>query len=157
MNHGLSDQIRAVAVEKFVQPAIRAGKAQFSVAAKDVMHLLRPSGFPAGNWSQICTAIQAEKFLRAYGLEIEGVDGPPKKQGPRVVVRYRVVDPAMQAAPVKGSSLEQQTGLLEEETPSERARRLTGRLSGLLKEELAAYGGGEAFLRWVRSEDEDAA
>jgi hypothetical protein len=156
MNHGLSDQIRAVAVEKFVQPAIRAGKVQFSVAARDVMHLLRPSGFPAGNWSQICTAIQAEKFLRAYGLEIEGVDGPPKKQGPRVVVRYRVVDPAMQTAAVRASHVEKSTWAVEE-TPSERARRLTGRLSGLLKEELASYGGGEAFLRWVRSEDEDAA
>jgi hypothetical protein len=27
----------------------------------------------------------------------------------------------------------------------------------LLKEELAKYGGGEAFLRWVRSEDEESA
>jgi hypothetical protein len=34
---------------------------------------------------------------------------------------------------------------------------LTERISGLLKEELAEYGGGEAFLRWVRSDDEDAA
>jgi hypothetical protein len=25
----------------------------------------------------------------------------------------------------------------------------------LLKEELAEYGGGEAFIRWMRSEDED--
>jgi hypothetical protein len=34
---------------------------------------------------------------------------------------------------------------------------LTEKLRGLLKEELAEYGGGEAFLRWIRSEDEDAA
>lgn len=45
---------------------------------------------------------------------------------------------------------------LGEETPEEWAHRLTGKLFGLLKEELAEYGGGEAFLRWVRSEDEDA-
>jgi hypothetical protein len=44
-----------------------------------------------------------------------------------------------------------------EEDPTARAFRLTEKLRGLLKEELAEYGGGEAFLRWVRSEDEDAA
>jgi hypothetical protein len=44
-----------------------------------------------------------------------------------------------------------------QESPEEWAHRLTGKLFGLLKEELAEYGGGEAFLRWVRSEDEDAA
>jgi hypothetical protein len=43
------------------------------------------------------------------------------------------------------------------ETPSERAFRLTEKMRGLLKEELAEYGGGEAFLRWIRSEEEDAA
>jgi hypothetical protein len=32
---------------------------------------------------------------------------------------------------------------------------LTGKLFGLLKDELAAYGGGEAFLKWVRSEDDE--
>lgn len=43
----------------------------------------------------------------------------------------------------------------EEETPEAWAHRLTEKLCGLLKEEMAAYGGGEAFLRWVRSEDGD--
>jgi hypothetical protein len=43
------------------------------------------------------------------------------------------------------------------ETPSERAHRLTEKMRGLLKEEIAEYGGGEAFLRWVRGYDEDAA
>jgi hypothetical protein len=42
-----------------------------------------------------------------------------------------------------------------DETPSERAFRLTEKLRGLLKEELAEYGGGEAFLRWVRGYDEE--
>jgi hypothetical protein len=35
-----------------------------------------------------------------------------------------------------------------------KAERLTERLRGLLQEELAEYGGGEAFLRWIRSDDE---
>jgi hypothetical protein len=45
----------------------------------------------------------------------------------------------------------------DQEDPAARAFRLTEKLRGLLKEEFAAAGGGEAFLRWVRSEDEDAA
>jgi hypothetical protein len=44
----------------------------------------------------------------------------------------------------------------EEETPEARAHRLTGKLCGLLREEIAAAGGAEAFLRWVRSDDADA-
>jgi hypothetical protein len=43
-----------------------------------------------------------------------------------------------------------------DETPEEWAHRVTGKLRGLLKEEMAAFGGGEAFLRWVRSGDEGA-
>jgi hypothetical protein len=30
-------------------------------------------------------------------------------------------------------------------------------MRGLLKDELAEYGGGEAFLRWVRGYDEEEA
>ena len=43
-----------------------------------------------------------------------------------------------------------------EEDVEARVPRLTGRLCGLLKDELAEYGGGEAFLRWVRSDHDDA-
>lgn len=45
----------------------------------------------------------------------------------------------------------------ETETPSQRAFRLTERVRGLLKDEIAAFGGTEAFMRWVRSDEEDAA
>jgi hypothetical protein len=155
MNHGLSDQVRSVAADKYVEPAIRAGKLRFSVAVRDLMRDLEPMGFPARNWPQICTAIQAEKFLRAHRIEIEAVDGPPKKQSPTVVVRYRVQGASAEPASAEeraSSELKSQP----EEDPAARALRLTEKLRGLLKEEFAAYGGGEAFLRWVRSEDEDA-
>lgn len=46
---------------------------------------------------------------------------------------------------------------LDDESSEAWALRLTERLRGLLKEELAEYGGGEAFLKWIRSEDEDGA
>jgi uncharacterized membrane protein len=44
-----------------------------------------------------------------------------------------------------------------QEEPGAEAERLTERQRGLLKEKLTEYGGGEAFLRRVRSEDEENA
>ncbi len=153
INFGLSDQVRSVARNKYVEPAIRAGKTRVSVAARDLMDDLRPMGFPDKNWHQICSAIQAEKFLRANDLEIEGVDGPPSGTSSTVVVHYRV-------AGTSGSTGGRTPGTQSivpppGETPEEWAHRMTGKIFGLMKDEFAAFGGGEAFLRWVRSENED--
>lgn len=155
MNFGLSDQVRSVASEKYVIPAIRAGKSEFSVAVRDLMRHLEPLGFPARNWPQVCTAIQAEKFLRAHGLVIEGVDGPPKKLSTTVVVRYRVANPEANTGSTGLQAKLKQASLVE--TPEEWAHRVTGKLCGLMKDEIAAMGGGEAFLRWVRGYDEEDA
>ena len=156
MNHGLSDQVRAVALEKYVHPAVRAGKDRFSVAVRDLMQDLQAEGFPPRNWPQICTAIQAEKFLRANGLEIEAVDGPPKKQSPTVVVRYRVANPELHSV-LMGTAPKSMQSTSTEETPEEWAHRMTGKLCGLMKDEIAAMGGSEAFLRWARGYDEEDA
>ena len=43
----------------------------------------------------------------------------------------------------------------QNESSKDRASRLTESLCGLLREEIAEHGGAEAFVRWVRSEDED--
>jgi hypothetical protein len=155
MRHGLSDQVRALAMERYIEPAKRAGKMQFAIAVRDLMQELRPQGFPADNWRQVCTAIRAEKFLRSSGLEIESVDGPPSKSSPTVVVRYRVAIPGAPIEPAEMPSSTRQSDN-NEETPEERAHRLTGKIFGLLKDELAEYGGGEAFLRWIRSDDDEA-
>jgi hypothetical protein len=155
MNYGLSDQVRSVASEKYVLPAIRAGKSEFSVAVRDLMRHLEPLGFPSRNWPQVCTAIQTGKFLRAHGLVIEGVDGPPKKLSTTVVVRYRVANPEANFGSTGiQTKLEQASPA---ETPEEWAHRVTGKLCGLMKDEIAAMGGGEAFLRWVRGYDEEDA
>jgi len=156
MNFGLSDQVRTMARAKYVHPALLAGKRQFSIPVRDLMQALETDGFPGRNTPQVCSALQTSKFLRENGLEIEGVDGPPSKMSTTVVVRYRVAKPL--ATPSKEITLPESTGVeARDETPEEWAHRLTERISGLLKEELAEYGGGEAFLRWVRSDDEDAA
>ena len=155
MNMGLSDQVRAVAQERYVKPAILAGKLSFSIRVRDLLAALQGTGFPPGHTPQICSALQTAKFLRENGLEIESVDGPPSKVSPTVVVRYRVAKSAGQFA-AKEESAEKAAQRMEE-TPEERAFRLTEKLRGLLKEELAEYGGGEAFLRWVRGYDEEDA
>jgi hypothetical protein len=155
-NHGLSDQVRTVAQAKYVQPAIQSGKKHFCIRVKDLLVDLQTDGFPARNTPQVCTALQTSKFLRENGLEIEGVDGPPSKMSTTVVVRYRVASPV--EPPARAENQLGGGGMRpQEEDPSDRAFRLTEKLRGLLKEELAEYGGGEAFLRWIRSEDEDAA
>jgi hypothetical protein len=154
MGIGSSDLVRTVAVEKYVQPAILAGKKQFSVAVRDIMKDLQVRGFPAGNYPQVCTALRTGKFLKENGIEIEGIDGPPSGLSTTVVVRYRVKNP--HTHPGHDSNLEpaNPTSLQGAEGPAEKALRLTEKLRGLLKTELEEYGGGEAFLRWVRAEDE---
>jgi bisphosphoglycerate-dependent phosphoglycerate mutase len=88
-------------------------------------------------------------------LVIEGVDGPPKKLSTTVVVRYRVANPeANTGSTGLKEKLEQASPV---ETPEEWALRVTGKLCGLMKDEIAAMGGGEAFLRWVRGYDEEDA
>lgn len=154
MNHGLSDQVRSRAKAMYVEPAISKGMCQFSIPVKDLLRDLQANGFPANHARQVCTAITSRKFLRENSLEIEDVDGPPSKTSPTVVVHYNVPDshPNLSAS-VQGSSAAPTT--LSEETPEEWAHRMTGKIRGLLKEELAEYGGGEAFLRWVRGYDEE--
>ncbi len=154
MKQGSSDLVRAMVSERHVLPALQGGKSHFSVAVKDVLADLVANGFPPGNTPQVCTAMRKKSFLREHGIEIEGIDGPPSKMSTTVVYRYRRADQRQRPA----RPMEQPTTTAAgAETPEEWAHRLAGKLSGLLKEELAEYGGGEAFLRWVRSEDEDAA
>ena len=156
MSHGSSEQVRAVALEKFMQPALRAGRTHFSVAVKDLMENLAAQGFPSGNTPQVCSALRKKAFLREHGLEIEGIDGPPSKMSTTVVVRYRVVHPGAQSID-KSNPMAREPKQPDQEDPDAWAQRLTERLRGLLKEELAEYGGGEGFMRWIRSEDEEVA
>ncbi len=159
MGIGSSDLVRTVAAEKYVQPAILAGKTQFSVAVRDVMKDLQGRGFPAANYPQICTALKTGKFLKQNGLEIEGIDGPPSGLSTTVVVHYRVtgVQPRPAAKPGSGSPTVQDTPdtSMPAETSAAKAARLIGKLHGLLHEEYKEYGGADGFIRWVRGWDED--
>jgi len=155
MNHGLSDQVRELALQKYIHPALLAGKERISVSVRDLMQDLQRKGFPARNWPQICTAIQTDRFLRTNGLVIESVEGPPSKLSTTVVVRYKLASakpPSAAHEPPGETQIERRD---ENETPEEWANRVTGKIRGLLKNEIAQFGGAEGFIRWVRSEDGD--
>jgi hypothetical protein len=150
-NGNLSDQVRNLAKTTFVKPAYSNGEREFAIPVRELMDNLERNGFPRNHTPQICSALQTGKFLRENGLEIISVDGPKSKTSTTVVFHYRIV----------GSRIEpdqkQPSAKNESEEPVSRAKRLTGKLRGLLRSEIAEHGGAEAFMRWVRSEDEDAA
>ena len=147
---GWSEKIRTIARKRYVEPAIRSGKQEFSIGVKEMRDILIPMGFSAANTPQVCSAIQSERFLRdgEKRLEIVAVDGPPSKQSTTVVVHYRIAgtSPADRAMARSGP-----------EDAEARAMHVAQRIRGLLKEELAEYGGGEAFLKWIRSEEGERA
>jgi hypothetical protein len=139
-----SDRVREIVLRKYVRPVIEAGGLQVSISARDVLKDAEASeDFPRGRTPLVCNVLQSQKLLQDAGLEIEAIDGPPSRQSRTVVVHYRVIG---------GSRSHQGKG--NTETPAERAQRLTEKLRGLLKNELAEYGGAEGFIRWVRSDDE---
>ncbi|GGH13228.1 hypothetical protein [Silvibacterium dinghuense] len=150
----LSDKVREVAVSMYIRPARKSGKNEFSIPVRGLSETLDGEGFPRNHIPQICSAIQAQKFLREQNLEIVRVDGPEKKQGTTVVVHYRVIREnggsiSRSIMPPSDSSII--------ETPKDKADRLIAKIRGVLRDEIASYGGAEGFIRWVRSEeDEDA-
>lgn len=158
MESGLSQRIRDLAKTNYVAPARSAGKDRFSIRVTDIRNDLRSGagGFPPSHNAQICSALKTTKFLRDNGLEIERVDGPPSGQSSTVVFHYRVSSSGKKdSAPANDAGTGQPS--IPTEDPSSRAFRLTEKLRGILKEELAEYGGAEGFMRWIRADDEDAA
>jgi hypothetical protein len=150
----LSDKIRDLVRVKYIGPAIRAGSETISIRVRDILTDLSNEGFPGkGHTPIICSALQTSKFLRENGLEIEGVEGPPSKRSPTVVIRYLVAKPGFLPSCHGGDTSQRPAA----EPPTDRALRLTEKLRGILRDELSEYGGGQAFLHWVRAEDENAA
>jgi len=146
-----SQLVRDIAVEHFVRPAKAQGLKEVIIPVRKLRDLLVPNGFPAKNIPQICSALEANAFRHANGFESVSVEGPASKRSTTVVFHFffpRIEKDAMPSDEKPEEQIEDSAAW---------AKRLTGKLRGLLKEELAAYGGGEAFIKWMRSEDEDAA
>lgn len=146
MDLRLADQVRAMALLKYVGPAKKAGSTEFSIAVKDLLKDLETVNFPLNYTPLVCNSIKTKNFQQENNLEITRIEGPKSQTGTRVIVHYRIVG----AGDTVGNAA-------HNESLSDRARRLTEGLRGLLKKELAGKGGAEGFIQWVRSEDGDAA
>jgi len=151
-----SDRVREIVREKYVRPALQAGKIRVSIRARDVLRDAEATeGFPRGRTPLVCNVLTSQKLLRETGLEIESVDGPESRQSRTVVVHYRLMKPSAHVSGHTSSAVSAPPEVVIE-TPAERAKRLTGRLAGLLKDELAEYGGAEGFIRWIRYDKKPA-
>ncbi len=150
-----SDRVREIVRKEYVAKAKERGQQRFSVSARDVLQRAEADpAFPRARTPLICNVLQSRKLLDEDQLEIERIDGPPSRQSRTVVVHYAFRDSATKVGVIPNiESLHRG----HEETPEERAFRLTEKLRGLMKEEIAAHGGGDAYLRWVRGMDEEAA
>ncbi|HEV2278519.1 MAG TPA: hypothetical protein VGS02_10100 [Acidobacteriaceae bacterium] len=140
----LSDKVRAFAEHEYVAPARREGRKRFAIQVRDVWNsLVEREGFPRQNVPQVCNALRSRKFLNPLGLEIEKVEGPPSQTSTTVVFHYRF----------RRDASEERTKPSGEVSPGEAGSPID-KLYGLMRKEFAAYGGGEAFLKWLRTDPE---
>jgi hypothetical protein len=142
-----AEYIRRFAADQYVTPARMHKKAKFSIAVKPVEALLKKRGLPQGRTPLVCSALRGNKFQKENGLVLDHWDGPPSGQSTTVVYHFRFAD----------DKVSENGGSEVAETPEQWALRLTNKIRGLMKNEIAAHGGTEGFMRWVRSEDEEDA
>ncbi len=121
-----SDLVRAYVIEHYIEPARRRHDARVQVVAGDVHRALKLSQ----RIPLVCAALRSERFLVSNDLEVEKLEGPPSKQGPRVTITYR----------------------LKEHDESQKDVRLAAidSIYGIGAEVFASLGGGEAFIRSER-------
>ena len=146
----LADKVRTTAIQKYVEPAKKAGAREFSIAVKDLLKDLQAVDFPLNYTPLVCNSIRTKGFQRENQMEITEIEGPKSQTGTRVVVHYRLLDTRGDVRMPAGKDR-------QIESPSDRATRVTEGMRGLLQKEIASFGGADAFMRWVRSDDEDAA
>jgi hypothetical protein len=139
-----SEKIRRRAWERYLEPQIQRGLKQIEVPIKPLMKEMESEGFPTNHPRQFCKALQKKTFLQEKGLAVR-VEGPPSGTSTTVVLHFSLAEDRSNVQ-----------FLATGESPEQRAFRLTEKLRGLMKDEIAAHGGAEGFLRWVRSDEEGA-
>lgn len=149
-----ADYIRKYAAENYIKPARNRGESKIAIPVGKIEADLRKVGLETGRAPAVCSALRGRKFQKENEVLLDHFEGPPSGQSTTVVFHYLLPE-----AKASVGTPESKVQPEAKETSEEWALRLTGKLRGLLKEELAEYGGGEAFLKWMRSEDdaEDAA
>jgi hypothetical protein len=133
------DEIRRIAVQRFVAPAQDSCQREFSIPIKALIEQAEAEGMStAQRTPAFCTAIQTRKFLETNRLKVASVDGPASKKSTTVVVHYvfdELVAPSLNSP---GRPHSTQDSLME----------LSGLLRGAIRE------GAAAFLRELRRDRE---
>ncbi|MGH9465901.1 MAG: hypothetical protein ACRD1Y_00970 [Terriglobales bacterium] len=117
-NKGASQRVQGLLLAQFIEPARRRRQGTVRVVAGDIVRSLQLRNCTP----LVCTAMQAQRFLRQNQLEVVKVEGPPSGQSTTVAVTYRVGDSA-------------------------RGGDLFHGLRGILREAFATEGGGEKALK----------
>jgi hypothetical protein len=139
-----SELIRRRAWERYIAPQIQKGVKLIELPIKPLMKELESEGFPPNHPRQFCTALQKRSFLQEKNLVLNRVDGPPSGTSTTVVLHFSYRGD-------RSDSDREWPG----DSAAERAKPAMDKLYGLMKEEIAAHGGAEAFIRWVRSDDDE--
>jgi hypothetical protein len=146
-----NQKVRAIAEREYVQPA-RKTHTRIVIQQGELYDKAVKLGLRPGNANQIGSSLESSKFWDDLGLEMISPKGQSRAR--TTVYEFRFRDEQADHCPKPDQEPQY---AVEVETPSQRAFRLTERVRGLLKDEIAAFGGTEAFMRWVRSDEEDAA
>jgi len=151
-----ANYIRQFAREVYLKPALKRGDEVVAIPVKAIEAELKKSGFTSGRTPMVCSALSGKKFQQENEIILDRWEGPASGQSTTVVYYYRRADnlhpsgatstPESVSAPAAVS-----------ESPEARAKRMVEGLKGLLRDEIAAYGGTEGFMRWVRSDEDEAA
>ena len=121
-----ADKIRLHGRKRYVLSARNRGDRRFSIQVGDVVRELGLiDRVPA-----VCSALKTTKFLKENSLRVIEIIAPKSGQSTTVVYTYEFVDDKVSPP--------------REEDP-------WARLRGAMKDVLAEYGGGEAYLRAERS------
>jgi hypothetical protein len=128
-----SDAVRRHAYEKYISAARRRREKTVAINVGEVHRALALNN----RVPLVCAALGSKKFLTEHGLRIVSKTGPPSGQSTTVTFTYEFV--GKQQVDVRLSRQE-----------------AWNRLRGSMKDVLAEYGGGEAYLRAERASFRDA-
>jgi hypothetical protein len=151
-----ANYIRQFAKEFYLKPALNRGDEVVAIPVKAVETELKKSGFTSGRTPMVCSALSGKKFQQENEIILDHWEGPASGQSTTVTYYYRWAGAQRKSgtASVPGPG-KAPAALLED--PEARAKRMVEGLRGLLREEIAAYGGTEGFMRWARSDEDEAA
>jgi hypothetical protein len=153
---GWSEKTRQFADREYVIPA-RPTRAPIRIRHGEIQKKLRRLGMPAQNANQVGTSLESDKFWKPRGLMLCSPKGQSRSIESVYEFRFIDSDQVVDCEMPTDRAASESASFVSSEDPEARAKRVVDGLCGLLKDEIAAYGGTEAFMRWVRSEEDDAA